>query len=188
MKNCEIIFLNESTSGIIYDKPVVLAIGVFDGVHAGHRKLIQETIVLSSEVMADPGVFTFWPHPSHVLSGCKPKEIILHKKEKYEKIFECGIKVIFEQCFDNNFANLSPEDFFSLLTKKINVCGVCVGDDFKFGKNHAGDVRILQKIASDYKIEVKIVDRLRIDGNIVSSSLIRKNIANGGKGFAGGML
>ena len=177
MNNGEIIFLDESSRGAIYDNPVVLAIGVFDGVHAGHRKLIEEARSFAAEIGAYPCIFTFWPYPSHVLSAHKPKEIILHKNEKYDKIFECGIQTIFEQHFDQNFANLSPEDFINLLTTRLNLFGICVGDDFRFGKNHVGDVKMLQSIAKQSGIKVKVVERLKINGNIVSSSLIRENFA-----------
>lgn len=158
-----------------HDRPVVLAIGNFDGVHSGHRYLLTETIKRANELQADPCVLTFYPHTRAVIFEC-PKLILTSQMEKYKKIRDCGIIKVFEIQFDEKFSCLSPHDFLKFLTDVFVLKGICVGDGFRFGKNAYGDEQFLRQYGKLNNFIVSVVRRLMYNGNIISSSFIRENI------------
>lgn len=158
-------------------KNIVLAIGVFDGVHIGHRALIKQTKKLSSELSAECAVYTFWPYPHHVYDP-KIKPLIYQLSRKYEILASLGVKYIIEQNFDFTFSKLNSEKFVQYLLNQVPlVRGICVGSDFRFGHSRKDGINELSKLCQKYGIHCKIIDNFIKDGAVVSSTRIRQLIA-----------
>jgi riboflavin kinase/FMN adenylyltransferase len=152
---------------------VVLAIGVFDGVHAGHRFLFADVLDFAASAHALVAAYTFWPYPSHFYAK-NPKKIIVSPGCKFELLASLGVQYAVEQRFDAGFAALSPGGFVELLSEKFDsLVAVCVGTDFKFGNGRSGDVAKLMELCGEIGVAVRIVNEFCVDGERVSSSKIR---------------
>jgi len=163
-----------------FRKPVV-AIGVFDGVHRGHVKILRSVAKKAASVGGTAMAMTFWPHPQdagHLYS----------LKHRFRLIAECGIKVCVVVGFNKHFAATSAEDFIKrILVDKIHPAYVYVGGNFNFGRGGRGDCRMLEVLAAAYHFGVKVFDVLKVNGRPVSSTHIRALI-RGGKLFAASSL
>lgn len=158
-------------------KNIVLCIGVFDGVHIGHRFLIENTKSLAFELSAECAVYTFWPYPRHVYDQAQ-KMMIYSLERKYEVLEKLGVKHIIEQSFDPNFSKLTSENFVRHLLAQVPLLrGICVGADFRFGHGREGTISTLASLCTHYGIIFKPVDNLLASGEIVSSTRIRHLIS-----------
>jgi len=138
---------------------MILALGVFDGVHLGHQAIIKK---------ADK-VLTFHPHPD------KNKKLLTTIEERSALISNLEILK-----FDNYIASLSPELFIKdYLLKKFNLQKIVVGYDFKFGYQKSGDINELKRLGKKYKFEVEVLSPVTIDGLVPKSSTIRNHLKNG---------
>jgi riboflavin kinase/FMN adenylyltransferase len=152
---------------------VILVIGVFDGIHAGHRFLFRRAFDLAVLEQASVVAYTFWPYPSHFYAK-NQKKIILSPECKFNLLASLGVQYVVEQRFDADFATLSPENFIDLLGRKFDsLISVCVGIDFRFGHNRTGDVIKLGKLCSEIGVVLQVVDEFCMNGKRVSSSTIR---------------
>jgi riboflavin kinase/FMN adenylyltransferase len=152
---------------------IVLAIGVFDGVHAGHRFLLKRAMELAGELGAVATVYTFWPYPTRFHASNR-KKMIVSRGRKFEILATLGIQCVVEQCFDEDFARILAEDFTNFLKKKFkSLVGICVGPDFKFGHERRGDVHSLRESCGANGIILCVADEFSLDGDRVSSSKIR---------------
>jgi riboflavin kinase/FMN adenylyltransferase len=169
-------------------QPVFLAIGVFDGVHLGHQRVIRHTIECAHLAAGIAAVYTFSPHPSCVVGTAK--SLIFPLELKYERMASLGVDVVIEQRFDALFSQLSGEKFIQLLQKKIpTLRGICVGEDFKFGTFRSGDTHSLDVLAQKAHMELHILSSLRFrDDFRISSTRIRRAIADGHMGFTNDLL
>jgi riboflavin kinase/FMN adenylyltransferase len=152
---------------------VVLVIGVFDGVHSGHRFLFERALNFAAGERASVVAYTFWPYPAHFYAK-NSKKIILSPEYKFNLIASLGVRYVVEQRFDADFAVLTPEDFVELLEKKFDtIVAVCIGANFKFGHDRLGDAAKLKDLCGKVGIETLIIDEFCMDGERVSSSKIR---------------
>jgi riboflavin kinase/FMN adenylyltransferase len=155
------------------EERVVLAIGMFNGVHIGHRFLLKWTAKFANELGAAAAVYTFWPYPAHFYAR-NQKKIIMPSERKFEIFADLGAHYTIDQCFDEEFAAISHENFFDFLKKKFQfLSGICVLSGFRFGPNRAGDISSLRKFCSEGSIAFRVVDEFCVDGERVSSSKIR---------------
>lgn len=172
-------------------KRVVLAIGVFDGVHIGHRFLLEQAAMLAGKLGAIAAVYTFWPYPAHFYGRAR-KKMITSRERKFEILATLGIQCAIEQCFDENFAKILPENFISFLEQKFDsLVGICVGSNFKFGHERAGDTIHLGRLCSAHHLALQIVEEFSMGGEPVSSSRIRdlldgQDFASAGELLGGG--
>lgn len=149
----------------------VIALGKFDALHLGHQKIIGAMKKISSEKCLKTVIFTF---------DNIAEEFIVSKNEKTQILTENGIDYLYCQNFNENFKNTSAEGFFDkILIKKFNAKHIVSGDDWRFGKNKRGDVHMLEKMCGEKNVGFTVVERLKIGGETVSSSLIRSCIADG---------
>jgi riboflavin kinase/FMN adenylyltransferase len=160
---------------------LVLAIGNFDGVHLGHKKIIQETAKLAKELNLQNnwGVMYFDPHPRVMLS--KHKNFLLtNSKEKFSLLKQLGVPNIIEQKFDDIY-HLSPEEFFfNVLFQKYNIKGIVTGDNFNFGKGKSGNPQNIVRMATEVGIKyVCVLEEKYSDDISYSSTNIRKFIQDG---------
>ncbi len=159
----------------------VIAIGVFDGVHRGHQKLLTELLTVSAELDCIPVVMTFFPHPRSLLTDCPP-ELLYSPDEKIRLLRSYGVKAVVTVPFTRQFAALPPGDFLarSVFDGKVDVRGICVGRHWRFGAKAAGNAEFLADLAARKKFRFSAVDELCLnDGQVVSSSAIRESIRHG---------
>ncbi|MDD3117564.1 MAG: riboflavin biosynthesis protein RibF [Victivallales bacterium] len=159
----------------------VIAAGVFDGVHLGHRKLLEAMLRLSREQDAVPAAFTFFPHPRTVLCPDKAPALLYPPYKKLELLAECGVEAVITVPFTRQFAAQSPEDFIrdTLISNRVRLCGICVGSGWHFGAGGKGSAPDLQAFAAAGKFAFEAVKELRQNGVLISSTEIRRALAAG---------
>lgn len=162
-------------------KKVVAAIGVFDGLHLGHRKIFSELIDMAEEKNASPVIITFSPHPRTILYPNNDLPLIYSPERKAEILKEIGIKAIVTIPFTKEFASLPPEKFVKqyFLSNSVEVLGICVGNNWKFGSKGKGDKDLLFNFSQKYGFAFRAVKEAYLYNKPVSSTEIRKAIANG---------
>jgi riboflavin kinase/FMN adenylyltransferase len=144
-----------------------VAIGVFDGVHVGHRKVIDG---------ADT-VLTFEPHPLRVLRPDAAPKLIMPFEIKRDVIEGLGVAELIVIRFDDQFSSIAAEDFCSqVLVERLDALSVSVGENFRFGAKARGDPLML---ASHDEFETRVVPLVEVDGEIVSSTRVRSLVAAG---------
>lgn len=158
--------------------PSAVAIGKFDGVHLGHRQLLGEIIAKKQKGMKAV-VFTFNPSPTVLFSKVREKE--LTSIDEKRKLFEdMGVDVLVEFPLTYETAATPKEAFVEeILVQRLNAKFIAAGTDLSFGKNGEGNSAFLMEESSKYNFEVKIIDKISYKGEIISSTLVRKAIAEG---------
>lgn len=140
------------------DRPLVAAIGNFDGVHLGHQYLLRKTVELAEKLNADPGVILFTPHPRRYFKPDDPPFLITSEKMRDEFLQSYGIKTIIPLIFDRELVNRSAEDFVSaILVEQLGLKGVVVGEDFRFGEARRGDGVLLTQMGGGLDMHVTLV-------------------------------
>lgn len=165
--------------------PCAITIGNFDGVHAGHRRILRRVKALAAARGWKPSVLTFDPHPTRVVAPDRAPLLMTSPAERTSLMEEEGIEQVLILPFDRSVAALSPEQFVrDLLVRRLGVRAVLVGDNFRFGHRHAGNVEMLRRLGTELGFETEIVPVVRCRGQVVSSSGIRSLIAAGRVGLA----
>ena len=158
----------------------VITIGNFDGIHLGHQKIFKEVKQRSSELKGDSIVYTFEPHPLNILSPHKKVPLITSFSEKIKLIEKSGIDIVICEDFTPEYANLSPRRFVKdILLDKIGCKAVFVGHDYAFGKGRKGNIDALKQLGKELVFEVHVVDAVKVDTILVSSTKIRDTIQKG---------
>ena len=161
-------------------RSAVLGIGVFDGVHLGHRKIIRELAKMGQRIGAVPVAVTFMPHPREILGIPPLPRLLLPPDERFRRLREAGAEVIGVIEFSRQLAETSPGEFVEkLLELQPTVRGICVGSQWRFGRRGDGDTAFLAADLKKRNIAFDAVPEVQIDGSLVSSSLIREKIAAG---------
>ncbi|MEU8324885.1 bifunctional riboflavin kinase/FAD synthetase [Nonomuraea sp. NPDC048881] len=154
----------------------VVTIGVYDGVHRGHRKVIERTVELARERGARSVAVTFEPHPDEVVRPGTRRARLTTLKRRAELLAELGIDDVEVVEFTLDLSRTSPDDFAQgVLSERLGAAVVVVGADFTFGHHAAGDVETLRTLGDKYDFEVEVVPLL--DG--VSSTSARELIVAG---------
>ncbi len=158
----------------------VLTIGNFDGQHVGHQALLSAVVELAAQHHGTPMVLTFDPHPSRVLSPGKALQFLTPKEEKMEFFEKLGIAELVILEFSRQLASLTPEAFTSqVLQDGLGVRDLFIGENFVFGKGRSGNVQDLTLLGSQANFLVHPMSPVMIDGDIVSSTRIRKLLQAG---------
>lgn len=156
--------------------PTALALGSFDGIHAGHKRVINEITIPSDLV---PTVVSFWPHPREVLYGESKLRLYL-PSEKANLLESLGVKQLVLVPFDKLLAQLTAEEFFyQILLNKLEAKRIAVGANFRFGKNREGDTLTLSKLCKSSGIDLSTVPILKDVNGRMSSSRIRSKLKEG---------
>src|SRR6266849_4163147 len=167
----------------------VLAIGNFDGIHLGHQRVLEFTRNRAREVGAVSTALTFEPPPLKVLRPELAPLRISTNQQRMEWFGAVGLESAVVLPFTMELSQLSPEDFVNgILVQQLNVRAIVVGDNFRFGHKQAGDVKFLRELGMRYGFDVIIHPPVILDGQIVSSTLVRKQIAEGDVTHAGRLL
>lgn len=166
----------ESKSG------TAVAMGTFDGIHLGHREVISQ--VRGTPYV--PSVFTFSENPAAVLKGGVPS--LMTQEDKAYYISEMGILNLFSVDF-KSVMNMDPEEFFrEILIKRCRAEIISCGEDFRFGKNAAGNTDMLRELCAETGVELRIVPPVTIEGERISSTAIRAALAEGNAQMAAELL
>lgn len=168
----------EVLSGI---KKGIVAIGVFDGVHLGHRKVISAARELAKEYSAEVAALTFIPHPRQVLAGNEAVKLLMPEDERLLHLIESGADVTGTIAFSKEIAGWEPERFLDELVNSLpfELKGICVGSNWRFGKHGSGDRNVLTDYCQKHGIAFVPVPVLEYHGATVSSSVIRQLIGDG---------
>lgn len=171
-------YINEEE--ITQSIPCVVALGNFDGLHIGHKRLIEEVKRQASLYRVQGAVFSFFPHPAFVLANRKNFQLIYTKEEKIKKIEELGIELYIEYPFTQSFAQIPPEQFIQkILYNQLHSKVVIVGKNFKFGKERKGDIHLLHSLGEKLGFQTLAISPVQIQGEEVSSTRIRQHLAKG---------
>ena len=154
----------------------VIALGYFDGVHKGHVKVLELAKSLAEELCCKPVVFTFSGNLRGKLKGGKE---ILSVAEKLNELKRHGFNEILSAPLTEDFLSLSPEDFLSYIGGLYSIKGLVCGEDYRFGKNAAGDVNYLKNYCEKQGIKLKVSKTVSVDGKKVSSSAVKKLLGLG---------
>jgi len=156
-----------------------LTIGNFDGVHLGHRELIQRLVYNAHLNGAVPVVLTFYPHPAEVLGRRKGSFYLNSPEEKAEILGSLGVEYVITQPFSHSLAETSAEDFVHLLHRRLGFGKLFIGHDFALGRGRQGDEAALCKIGEKLGFDVQAVDAYEVNGGVVSSSRVRQLVEQG---------
>ncbi|WP_396124843.1 bifunctional riboflavin kinase/FAD synthetase [Corynebacterium sp. HS2168-gen11] len=158
----------------------VVTIGVFDGMHRGHRSLLDVTKTWGEKLMLPTVVLTFDPHPLAILRPDLMPPMLATVAERAAHAHELGADYMWPMSFNADMAQLSPEEFFkTILIDVLHARVVVVGENFTFGKHAAGNVDTLHELGQRYGVEVIKQPLLSEDGEIICSTLIRQSLAAG---------
>lgn len=158
----------------------ILAIGVFDGLHRGHQKLIQRIVRKAKAVGGTSLVMTFWPHPVHVLRPEVRLPLLVSLPHRLKLIELLGVDVCIVVNFTKSFSHLSPEKFVEqFLVKRIRPEEVFVGYDFRFGQNREGSFELFRQLGKKFGFRVKQLPAVKSREGVISSSRIRELISLG---------
>jgi len=167
----------------------VIAIGNFDGIHLGHQRLLQHCIGLGKESGAVATALTFEPLPQKVLRPESAPLRISTNEQRLEWFAALGMEAAVVLPFTMELSRLTPDEFVDeILVRQLQVRAVVVGDNFRFGHKQAGDVKFLRELGMRDGFDVIVHEPVVVDGKIVSSTVIRKMIAEGDVTRAARML
>jgi riboflavin kinase/FMN adenylyltransferase len=169
--------------------PTAVTIGNFDGVHLGHRQLLDRVVEAATKQHLNPAVLTFDPHPASVVARGRTLKLLTKHAERCTRMAREGIEWVLVMPFTSVVALWSPEQFVErVLVKALGAKLVVVGDNFRFGHNQAGDTKVLTELGHRFGFETQVVPPVRFRGRVVSSSEIRRAIEAGQATIAGRLL
>jgi len=160
-------------------KDILLTIGVFDGVHLGHKHLISRLKELARKQGYLSGVITFSQHPREVLSPQTRLPSLTGIEQRIALLQDEGVDIVIPLPFTPQLAALSPKQFLTLLKEYLKMKGLVIGPDFALGKDRQGDIDALRRLGKEMGFSVTVVPPMTMDGEIVSSTAIRKALAEG---------
>jgi riboflavin kinase/FMN adenylyltransferase len=171
--------VEEELAGFPPEKDMMLTIGVFDGVHLGHKYLISQLTGHAQRQNLLGGVVTFRQHPQEVLSPRTRLPSLTDLDQRIELIKNEGVEAVIALSFTPEFARLSVREFIALLKKYLRMCGLVVGPDFALGRSREGDAAALRVLGKEMGFSVTAVPPIMINGEVVSSTVIRNALAGG---------
>ncbi|HXU93694.1 MAG TPA: bifunctional riboflavin kinase/FAD synthetase [Gallionella sp.] len=160
-------------------QPVALTIGNFDGVHLGHRALLNELRTAAGPLGLQTAVVIFEPHPREFFAPEQAPARLTSLREKLELFESVGIDRVHVCRFDTRFAQMDAADFIQALHVRLHAKFVLIGDDFRFGSGRAGDFGLMERIGAQRGFEVQAMRSVLRDGVRVSSTGIRAALAAG---------
>jgi riboflavin kinase/FMN adenylyltransferase len=173
------VLVEEELARFSSTKDTILSIGVFDGFHLGHQRLITELLHQAQKRNMLSGVVTFRHNPEKLLSHRNKLPFLMDIEERLSLLKQAGVAMTIPLSFTAELAQLSARQFVTLLQKYLKMRGLVIGEDFALGKGREGNTTTLQKLGQEMKFDVTVVPPLKIKGTVVSSTTIRKALAAG---------
>ncbi|MBI4985470.1 MAG: bifunctional riboflavin kinase/FAD synthetase [Rhodocyclales bacterium] len=160
--------------------PTVLTIGNFDGLHLGHRAMLERLAAKAREFSLPAAVMTFEPHPRELFAPDQAPARLTSMREKLALLESCGVDRVYVCRFDRRLAALTADEFIDrLLVQGLRARHVIIGDDFRFGKGRSGDFALLENAAAAKGFSCEAMHTVEVDGERVSSSAVRDALAVG---------
>jgi riboflavin kinase/FMN adenylyltransferase len=169
-------------------KDMLLAIGVFDGVHLGHKYLLSQLKEHARQEDLLSGVVTFRQHPQAVLLPRTKLPCLTDLAQRIKLLKNEGIDAIITLSFTRELAQLSTRQFIGLLKKHLRMRGLVIGPDFALGRNREGDTNTLRTLGQDMGFSVTVIPPVVINGEVVSSTAIRNALAGGDMKKVGNLI
>lgn len=171
--------IQESFYNIKMVDKLCIALGTFDGVHSGHKKIIENIVNTAKSRGIKSAVLTFDKHPFTVLKPGEKIKLITDNNVKAEIISSLGVDYLIFVRFDDEFANIDAAEFIKILKTDFNAEMLACGFNYTFGKKGKGNIQLLQKLKDEFNYELHVIERVTYHNHIVSSSIIRKKIETG---------
>ena len=171
--------IEEELARLRPEKDTLLTIGVFDGVHLGHKYLLSQLTEQARERNLLSGVVTFNQHPQEALSPQTKLPFLTNLAQRTKLIKNEGVEAIITLSFTAELAQLSARQFANLLKKYLRMRGLVLGTDFALGKDREGDADTLRRLGEDMDFTVTVILPIMVNGEVVSSTAIRNALANG---------
>lgn len=157
-----------------------LAIGVFDGMHLGHKSVVESAVFSAQRSQGISAVLTFDPHPSQLFRPQDPTRLIMPIEAKVAMLHGIGVDCVICKQFDREFASIPAEDFFAYLKEQLpTLKSIYVGENFRFGQKRAGDVATLIESGRNLGLGVFSAERIKHNGEPISSTRIRGELVAG---------
>jgi riboflavin kinase/FMN adenylyltransferase len=171
-------------------KNAIITIGTFDGVHKGHRQILNQLIEEANEVDGTPIVITFYPHPKQIVGNDHSSVLVLNTlEEKSALLAEVGIEHLVVVPFTKEFAEQSAEDYIkNFLVRSFKPHTIIIGYDHRFGKNRSGNYELLEIKGQELNYKVKEIPEHILHDITISSTKIRKQLLEGSISTANELL
>lgn len=156
-----------------------VSIGTFDGVHLGHQEIIRQLVTIAKQKGLPAVVVTFFPHPDRVLGKKEGRFYLSTPEEKAELLGNLGVDLVVTHPFDPEVANLSAREFLQRIKEKIAFQDLFVGYDFALGRKREGTVERLIALGREFDFELHVIPAVQVNGEVVSSSLLRSLLSEG---------
>jgi riboflavin kinase/FMN adenylyltransferase len=179
--------LEKELAGLMLKNETVLTIGVFDGVHLGHKYLLSKLIEQSKYYKLDSGAITFKQHPQELINPQLSPPYLTSLSQKL-KLLRDEVQFTIALTFTLELAQIGARQFIEFLRQYLKMNMLVLGPDFTLGRDREGSVNLLRNLAVDMNFRLTVVPHLRIDGEIVSSTAIRNALIKGNVKKANHML
>ncbi len=174
--------INDIHTNVISDG-LCAAVGFFDGLHKGHMKVL--TLAKGEYPLA---VISFENQPAAYINNDSSAHKIMSTRDKEELLRDLGVEYLFSYEFDEEMRNTSPEDFFRMAILENNVRKISCGFNFRFGKGGKGDTELLRRLCEENGIELCVGEAVEYEGEVISSTLIKKYLYKGNAKKASDLL
>ncbi|MEI6132519.1 MAG: bifunctional riboflavin kinase/FAD synthetase [Bacillota bacterium] len=162
------------------EKKAVVGLGFFDGMHIGHMQLIKRVKEYGDQHEMPTLVYTFDEHPKNVIQNAQFSKLLTSNAQKKSIILCSGISQVIFDRFDEALANVPPSEFVKeVIVNRLNAGHLVVGFNYTFGSKGQGDIALLRSLGTEFGFTVEVVPAVYFEGELVSSTLIRKNLENG---------
>jgi len=174
----KLVMLNDATRNL----NTVLTVGTFDGVHEGHKVLIEAVVDRADELSARSVIVTFDPHPRDIINpGSEGIQLLSTLPERCELLADLGIDEMVVIPFDRDFSLLSSEEFIrDIIYEKIGVREFIIGYDHQFGKDREGTIETVRSLGDDLDFSANVISRQEVENQTVSSTSVRKALQEEG--------
>jgi riboflavin kinase/FMN adenylyltransferase len=160
--------------------PCALTIGNFDGTHLAHQALFAEVALLAKSRNWRPAALTFDPHPAHIVAPAHAPKRITNFEQRVQVMEACGLERVLILPFTPELAQVSPEAFVKdILVSALNTKAIVVGDNFRFGHKHAGDMHLLAELGIQLGFSTHIEPAIGSRYGVISSTLVRQAVGSG---------
>jgi riboflavin kinase / FMN adenylyltransferase len=161
-------------------KQTIVTLGTFDGVHLGHKKIIDRLVTSAHHESCESVILTFFPHPRMVLQDGSSLKLLNTMEEKGQLLEKLGVDNLIIHPFDHEFSRLTAEEFVEdLLVKQLNLKKIIIGYDHRFGRNRSANINDLKEFGNQFDFEVEEITAQEIDDVAVSSTKIRTALTDG---------
>lgn len=171
--------LEEELAGLAPKSETVLTIGVFDGVHLGHKYLLSKLVEQSRNDKLISVAITFKHHPQSLFTPRSSPPFLTNLPQKTKLLSNAGVQLIIALTFNLELAQTGARQFVGFLQKYLKMRSLVLGPDFTLGRDHEGNVDFMRNLGEEMNFNLTVVPHLKIDGEIVSSTAIRNALAKG---------